>query len=88
MEKLLNFENAALDQIYTAINNGAKYGHMLKGTDIFWRVLYITRGGYIGWSHFGESANENTKEELAWILREIFETTPSEFLRTYQKEGE
>lgn len=38
---------------------------------------------YIYWRNYGQSANKPTLQNLRWILREIFKTSPSEFLMTY-----
>lgn len=50
--------------------------------------LYIFRSSYngkkyIGWCHYGSSANAVTLRDLEWIITVIFKTTPSEFLKEY-----
>ena len=47
------------------------------------KVLYLTLGGYIGWSHYGSSACRMNLRDLNWTIRNIFEMTPAEFLKTY-----
>lgn len=42
---------------------------------------------YIYWRHFGESAEKPTLQNLRWILKVIFKTSPSEFLMTYSTYG-
>ena len=47
------------------------------------KVLYLTRNGYIGWTCYGSSACRMNLLDLNWTIRNIFEMTPAEFLKTY-----
>lgn len=49
------------------------------------KVLYRTLYGNIGWCHFGSSANPMTLRDLNWVIRVIFEMTPTEFLSRYKE---
>lgn len=72
----------ALDRIFKNLNAGYQYGEFLHNVryPMFTPCLSISENGvYIRWRHFGGSANMNTKKELAWIITEIFRTTPEEF---------
>ena len=75
----------ALKEIYNNINNGKKYGDIVKNVKdpFFWTVL-IADEKYIYWRYFGESANDNTMDALAWILKNIFKLTPEEFIEKYE----
>ena len=75
----------ALKEIYNNINNGKKYGEIEKNVKypFFWTVLTANEK-YIYWCYFGESANKNTITDLAWILKNIFEITPEEFIEKYE----
>ena len=75
----------ALKEIYNNINNGKKYGDIVKNVKypFFWTVL-IADEKYIYWCYFGESANDNTMDALAWILKNIFKLTPEEFIEKYE----
>lgn len=75
----------ALKEIYNNINNGKKYGDIVKNVKnpFFWTVL-IADEKYIYWRHFGESANDNTMDALAWILENIFKLTPEDFIEKYE----
>ena len=76
---------AALKEIYNNINNGKKYGEIEKNVKypFFWTVL-IADEKYIYWRYYGESANDNTMDALAWILKSIFKLTPEEFIEKYE----
>lgn len=39
--------------------------------------------GYFRWHNYGSSASRATLPELAWIIKTIFDTTPSAFLTEY-----
>lgn len=83
--------NKALETIYNELNAGAVYGRDITQYasgkkprfPYFDANLYITPAGFIGWTHYGSSANKNTIHDLEWILENIFETTPEEFLKKY-----
>lgn len=74
-----------LNQIFNEINNGKVFGYMMNNVKypFFNPVLYLTNGGFIGWTNFGSSANKNTIKDLEWILDNIFCMTADEFLSTY-----
>ena len=76
---------AALKEIYNNINNGKKYGDIVKNVkDPFFDTVLSANEQYIYWQHFGSSANKNTMESLAWILKNIFKLTPEEFIEKYE----
>lgn len=73
-----------LNEIYESINNGIKYGEDLENVrfPIFWEVLSANKY-YIFWRNYGSSANKNTKKNLLWIITNIFNTTPEQFINDY-----
>lgn len=74
----------ALDRIYNNLNAGYQYGEYLANVryPMFTPCLSVSENGaYIRWRHYGESANENTKKDLNWIIETIFKTTTEEFER-------
>ena len=76
---------STLKFIYNKLIDGEIFGSIRKsslGGTYFWDVL-SSNGKYIRWTHYGSSANKATLEELRWILTEIFEMTPEEFLFEY-----
>ena len=84
-------ELAALNKIYSDLQDGYSYGKDLDDTTfpIFWEVLSVDPfHRYIRWRYFGSSANKNTIEELSWVLEVIFEKTPTEFLAKYIRNDE
>lgn len=76
----------ALQLIYNKLLDGEMFGIINKhrqGGTYFWTVLnigYSNGGQYIFWNHYGSSANRVSLDSLEWIIREIFRTTPEEFL--------
>lgn len=76
---------STLKFIYHKLMNGESFGsiepHRLGGT-YFWLVLY-SDGQFIYWTHYGSSANKASLENLKWILQEIFQLTPEQFLFNY-----
>lgn len=76
---------ATLKFIYDKLIAGEIFGkieqHRLGGT-YFWEVL-SSDDKYIHWRHYGSSANRLSLTGLRWILTEIFEMTPEEFLYEY-----
>lgn len=79
-------EKKILEAIYKNLQNGGVYGHMITNVryPYFKWNLYLTSKIYIGWTNAGSSANKNTLEDLAWIIKTIFETSPSGFIRRYE----
>lgn len=77
--------NPTLQQIYNNLQDGRIYGYDFTKCKypFFDPVLYLTKGGYIGWHHYGSSAAENKIEDLDWLIREIFRMTPEEFVQKY-----
>lgn len=81
---------AALMLIYDKLIAGESFGligkHRLGGT-YFWDVLYYDRN-YIQWRYYGSGANKASLENLKWILSNIFELSPEEFLYKYTTHNE
>lgn len=72
----------AIDRIYQNINRGYRYGRFVYNVRFpyFHTCLSVSENGeFIRWTHYGSSANENTKQALQWIIETIFKTTPGEF---------
>lgn len=71
---------------------GHEFGYHSKVLGHFEHVLWCDYGGGRDrperllwfWSHYGRSANPANLKELAWLIREIFETTPCEFRKAYE----
>lgn len=85
-------QREALNTIHAALMSGEQYGttchfradHPDGPRPYFSPALYKTPfKPFIGWTHYGSSANKATKTELNWIIRQIFNTTPAEFLNRY-----
>ena len=76
----------ALKQIYDNLQAGGGYGYIFTKCKypFFDEVLYKTPGGYIGYTHFGSSASENTERGLQFIIENIFECSPDEFVKKYE----
>ena len=75
-----------LHEIYRNINDRMIYGQSVTNVRFpyFGWNLYLTNGGYIGWTHCGSSAGQNTLRDLNFIIREIFRVTPEEFCKNYE----
>lgn len=83
---MVSKENArCLRQIMDHIKGGGSYVEHIENVKFPYvhKVLYLTLGGYIGWSHYGSSACRMNLRDLNWTIRNIFEMTPAEFLKTY-----
>jgi hypothetical protein len=87
-----------LEEIYDNLQAGIAYGEDMTKEGHSWvkypyfdTVLHLiansphTTEEVIGWRHYGSSANKNTKEDLKWVLDNIFKMTPTEFLQKYIK---
>ena len=77
-----------LNQIYSNLQKGLYYYETKKCPHNEWYydsiVLWVTQHNNIGWEHYGRAANKNTKKDLKWIIEEIFELTPEEFINKYK----
>ena len=85
-------EKEKLNEIYNNLQKGKVYGEYIQNRltnkrDLFWSTLYIVLGNngqkYICWRNYGSSCNKNTKKDLQWVLTNIFQMKPSEFLCKY-----
>lgn len=87
-------EELILKEIFDNISNGKVYGEYILNNntqkrDLFWAVLYTTFDRkYIVWRYYGGSFNKHVLKDLKWILENIFECKPSEFIEKYVIEGE
>lgn len=59
------------------IRSGKRY--QVKGNSGYGMDIYLTHDGFIGWTHYGSSANENNIDGLKFILDVIFKLTPNDF---------
>ena len=88
----------ALNIIYNNLKNGTQYGKFS-----YWNYYYNSPLPFpyfnivlykhyckniFCWQHFGSSANKATKEQLAWIIKNIFKTSPEKFLLEYTTKEE
>ena len=72
----------ALKLIYDRLLAGESFGKIdqhRQGGTYFWDVLYFD-GTYICWRHYGSSANKASLQNLKWIMTNIFNMTPEQFL--------
>lgn len=78
----------ALERIYNDLQECKTYGEFYFDMrfPVFQDRLYLTSGGYIGWTNYGSSAIENTLEGLEWVIKNIFGTTPEKFLAKYDRD--
>lgn len=85
-------QREALNTIHAALLSGEQFGtvhcfrddHPDGPRPYFSPELYkVPLKPFFGWTHYGSSANKATKAELNWIIRQIFNTTPAEFLNRY-----
>lgn len=80
----INVVTDKVKQIYDGLNAGKRYilrrdlankQALFDGGKLRFFVptanLYMTNG-YIGWQHYGSSANKNTLKELQWVIDVIF----------------
>lgn len=63
--------------MYNGLNSGKTY--QVIGSSGYGNDIYLTDDGYIGFTHHGSSAKENTVGGLAFILDSIFKMKPSDF---------
>lgn len=85
----MNGNKQALHEIFTNILRGGVYGRTTRGPRwaYFAEALYLINssgGQFIGWRNFGSSANKCDLDNLAWIIENIFKTTPAVFLQEYE----
>ena len=85
----------ALGRIWYNIHHNQSYGEHVKNvtypyfSDSLYVIYkkdehgYYTGESYIGWSHYGSSANSDTIDALEWVLENIFKLSPKEFEKRY-----
>lgn len=80
-----NENERSLRHIMQHIRNGGSYARHIDNVRYPFddKVLYLTRNGYIRWTCYGSSACRMNLRDLNWTIRNIFEMTPAEFLKTY-----
>ena len=79
----MNYNKILLDNIKAGTIYGTIEKHRLGGA-YFHSVLYPVKcGKYIGWSHYGSSANKCNEKGLQFILNEIFHMDAVTFMDTY-----
>lgn len=94
-------EQKALDIIYNNLMNGCIYGNdRLQWRDDFpekeiaGKAMFTTNlfkhycKPVFCWQYYGSSANKANKTELKWIIKNIFDCTPCEFLQKYMTKEE
>lgn len=64
------FTNAEIAQMRAEINNGTVYCGIINGMGGYGRIYESDK--WIAWQHYGSSAEENTDEDLRWLLETIF----------------
>ena len=75
----------ALEFIYQELNGGRIFAEHVTNVKYpyLWDVLYLTPHNYIGWTYYGSSTVPNTINNLAWVLKNIFDMSAEEFLQRY-----
>ena len=76
-----------IDDIYNNLMEGKHYGYVVKNVRFpyFHTVLFKHWcKPYFFWNHAGSSANKANKEELAWLIENIFRMTTEEFINKYE----
>lgn len=76
----------ALRELMDSLKAGVIYGHQVNNVPypFFWENIGI-HGNYIKWNHYGASANRVTMHDLAFVVFDIFKTTPREFMQEYER---
>lgn len=76
----------ALRSIWDNLQAGKIYGKLFTKCrfPFFDPMLFKTSAGFIGWHHFGSSAEQNTISCLLWTIETIFNTTPEKFVQLYE----
>lgn len=81
-----------LNELAHNLRSGVRYCELLPKVfvqeDIWRTVLSYGYGNYGGelwfWNNFGSSAETATLKNLDWLLKTIFELTPTEFMNKYK----
>lgn len=77
------------DFLYDELMKGTAFGRVSTDTRFPVFRAAIQRGRTIQthrlfcWQHYGSSANNATKKDLRWLLKNIFELSATEFLQRY-----
>ena len=81
-----NSDPDALRELFDNLKTGAVYGHRVTNVayPFFWENIGI-HDGYIKWNHYGASANAVSMNDLAFIVFDIFKTTPRAFMQEYER---
>ena len=76
----------ALRELFEDLKSGAVYGHQVNNVryPFFWENIGI-HAGWIKWNHYGASANAVSMHDLAFVVFDIFKTTPREFMSKYER---
>lgn len=76
----------ALRELFDSLKAGDIYGHQVNNVPcpFFWENIGI-HAGWIKWNHYGASANRVTMHDLAFVVFDIFKTTPREFMQEYER---
>ena len=76
----------ALRELFEDLKSGAVYGHQVNNVryPFFWENIGI-HGNYIKWNHYGASANSVSMNDLAFVVFDIFKTTPRAFMQEYER---
>ena len=87
LAELDSYEIQALEHIYNNISNKhCTYGEWVESEYGFNTSLYSS-GGYIRWyyplSYDSVGYVLKTRPNLAWVIGQIFNTTPSKFIEKY-----
>lgn len=74
----------ALYEIYSNLLAGCKYGYTFANVRYPFFNIVLSHGWsrgkeYAYWHNAGSSANEFTLSDLNWIIRTIFNLTPTQF---------
>ena len=74
----MSFSNKKINEIYKSLKAGFTYSDGFRG-------IYFD-GVYFRWNNYGSSAVKATKQDLKWLLENIFDdTTENTFESKYKK---
>ena len=75
-----------LSIIFKNLKSGCIYGRVEKYRfySFSHALSYDKVTNLFRWTYYGSSANKATKAQLAWIIKNIFGMTYSEFIKTFQ----
>mgnify|MGYP007081924317 FL=1 len=75
----------ALHTIMRELRAGKMFGKAEHGrvSDYFWCNM-VKDGPFIHYRNFGQSAIRCNLEELSWLIKVIFRTTPEKFLAEHE----